>query len=63
MDVNNNLRLDCLVSPKALDPNGCRQPTLWLHELCLEVLAAHGTELELFGAKAFPLLITLMLHI
>ncbi len=34
-----------------------RQPTLWLHDLCLEVLTEHGKELRLFGAKAFPLLV------
>ncbi len=31
-----------------------RQPTLWLHDLCQEVLTVHGNELRLFGAKAFP---------
>ena len=47
--VDNNLGPDRLV-----DPNYCRQPTLWLHDLCLEVLTVHGNELRLFGAKAFP---------
>ncbi len=28
--VDNNLGPDRLVGPKALDPNYCRQPTLWL---------------------------------
>ena len=37
-----------------------RQPTLWLQDLCLEVLTVHGNELHLFGAKAFPLLVLLM---
>ncbi len=50
---DDNIEPDCLECPKALDPNCCRQPTLWLHDLCLEVLTVHGTELRLFGAKAF----------
>ena len=54
---------DRLAGPKALDPNYCRQPTLRLHDLCLEVLTVHGNELCLFGAKAFPLLILLMSRI
>ncbi len=58
--VDNNLGPDRLEGPKALDPNYCRRPTLLLHDLCLEVLTVHGTELRLFGAKAFPLLILLM---
>ena len=28
---------------------------LWLHDLCLEVLAVHGDKLCLFWAKAFPI--------
>ena len=52
--VDNNL------GPKALDPNYSRQPTLWLHDLCLEVLTVNVNELRLFGAKAFTLLILLM---
>ena len=52
--VDNNLGPDHLEGPKALDPNFCRQPTLWLHDLCLEVLTVHGTELSLFGTKALP---------
>ena len=43
--VDNNLGADRLAGPKALDPNYCRQPTLWLHGTCLEVLTVHGTEL------------------
>ncbi len=43
-----------LTKTKALDPNYCRQQTLWLHDLCLEVLTLHGTKLHLFGAKSFP---------
>ncbi len=31
--------------------------------LCLEVLTVHGTELHLFWAKAYPLLIILMSRI
>ncbi len=31
-----------------------RQPALWLHYLCQEVLTVHGNELRLFGANAFP---------
>ncbi len=61
--VDNNLGPDRSEGPNALDPNFCRQPTLWLHDLCLKVLTVHGTELRLFGAKAFPLLILLMLRI
>ncbi len=61
--VDNNLGPDHFPGPKALDPNNCRQPTLWLHDLCLEVLTVHGIELRLFGAKAFPLLILLMSRI
>ena len=52
--VDNNLGPDCLAGPKALDPNYCRQPTLWLHDLCLADLNVHGNELCLFGAKAPP---------
>ncbi len=43
--VDNNLGPDRLAGPKALDTNYCRQPTLWLHDLSLEVLTLHGTEL------------------
>ncbi len=52
--VDNNLGPGCLAGPKALDPNYCRQPNLWLNDLCLEVLTVHGIELRLFWAKAFP---------
>ncbi len=61
--VVNNLGPDRLAGTKALDPNYCRQPTLWLHDLCLEVLTVHGIVLRLFWAKAFPLLILLMSRI
>ncbi len=47
-----NLWPDRLVGPKALNPNYCWQPTLWLHDICLEVLTVHGDELHLFGANA-----------
>ncbi len=61
--VDNNLRPDRLAGPKALDPNNIRQSTLWLHDLCLEVVAVHDIELRLFGAKAFHLIILLMSRI
>ena len=35
---------DKLVAQKALDPNNCRKPTLWLHDLCLEVPTVHCNE-------------------
>ncbi len=38
-----NLGPDRLAGPKALNPNHCRQPTLRLHDLCLEVLTVYGT--------------------
>ncbi len=56
--VDNNLRPDHSAVPKTQDPNYCRQPTL-----CLEVLTVYGTELRLFVAKVFPLLILLIYHI
>ena len=59
--VDNNLGPDHLTGPKVLD--FCRQPTLWLYDLCLEVLTVHGTELCQFGAKAFSILILLMSRI
>ncbi len=40
--VDNNLGPDRLTGLKALYPNYNRQPTLWLHYLCLEVLTVHG---------------------
>ncbi len=45
--VDNNLEPGRLAGPKVLDPNYCRQPTFLLHDLCLEVLIVHGTELRL----------------
>ncbi len=56
--ADNNLRPDRLAGQKAVDPNHCRQPTLFL-----EALTVHGTELRLFGAKVVPLLILLMSRI
>ena len=38
-----------------------RQPTLSFHDLCLKDLTMHDNEVHLFGAKAFHLLIVLML--
>ena len=40
-----------------------RQPTVWLHDLCQEVQTGHGNELLLFGAKAFPIFISMELWI
>ena len=54
--VDNNLEPDRLEGPKAVDHNYFRRPTLWFHNLCLEVLNVHGNELRLFGAKVIPLL-------
>ena len=34
------------------------QPNLWLHELCLEILAVHGTEFYLFQCKGISSTIT-----
>ncbi len=31
-----------------------RQPTLWLHDLCLEVITLHGNELRLFFPRHNP---------
>ena len=52
--MDNNLWLDRTAGSKALDPYYDIQPTLSLHDLCLEVLTLNGTELRLFVAKAFP---------
>ena len=51
---DNNLGLDRLASPKALDPNYCRQPTLSLHGICLKVLSEQGTGLHLRGQGIPP---------
>ncbi len=56
--AENNLGPDRLAGLKALNLNYYRQLTLLLHELCLEVLTVHVSELRLFWAKAFPLLST-----
>ena len=44
--VDNNLCTNCLVGIKALDHDYCRQPTLWLHELCLEAIATRAAKIE-----------------
>ena len=43
-----------------IDPNHSRQPSLSLHDLCLEFLTVHGNEMRLFWAKVFPIFILLM---
>ncbi len=58
--VDNNLGPDRFAGPKALDPYWCWQPTLWLHDLCLEVLTVHSTKLRLWHS---PLTILLMSRI
>ena len=45
--VDNNLGPDRLAGRNAIDPNYSGQPTLWLHDLCLEVLTVHGNELRM----------------
>ena len=35
-----------------------RQPTLWLHDLCLEILTVQGNELRIFWVITSPLLYT-----
>ncbi len=47
-----------LVGPKAVDPNYCIQPTLWLSDFCLRVLTLLGIELRLFflGTRHSPYL-------
>ncbi len=41
--VDNNLGPDRLSGPKALDPDHCKKHSL--HDLSIEVLTVHGTEL------------------
>ena len=36
-----------------------KQPTIWLHDPCLEVPTVHGNELRLFLAKAYPQALTI----
>ncbi len=60
--VDNNLESDRLDGLKALDPNYCRQPTFWLHDLCLEVLTVHVTELPRHSPFPPPIIL-LMSHI
>ncbi len=38
--IDNNLGPDRLAGPKVLDPTKT-QPTLWLHDLCFDVLTVH----------------------
>ncbi len=40
-----------------------RQPTLWLHKLCLEILIVHSNELRLSKAKTFYSTHTIMSRI
>ena len=61
--IENNQGPDRFASPETLDPIYRGQPTLLLHDLCLEVLTVHGTGLRLFWAKVFPVLILLMSRI
>ncbi len=61
--VNHKLGPDRSAGRKSLDCYYCRHSTLWLHDLCLEVLTLHGTELRLLGAKSFLLLILLLSRI
>ncbi len=56
--VDNKLGPDRFACPKALDHNYCRKPNLRLHDLTV-----HGTELCLFGAKAFAILKLIMSRI
>ncbi len=54
-----------IIIPQGTVDNNLGQDRLadQMHELCLEVLNVHGSELRLFRANAFPLLILLMLCI
>ncbi len=53
--VVNNLGQDCLMGPKTLDRNYCRQPTLCLLDLCLKVLTVQSVELRLFLGQGIHL--------
>ncbi len=55
--VKNNVEPDHLACPGLLHPNCCRQPTLWLHALCLEALTVHSDAFWQFWAKAFHILV------
>ncbi len=63
--VDENLGSDCLANSMAQDPNHCRQQTLRLHDLCLEVItvSVQVDDLHQFCANAFLLLILLVSHI
>ncbi len=52
-DQTKHLELVQRPSPKIIAILHRRQPTLWLHDLYLEVLSLHYNELHLFGAMAF----------
>ena len=52
--IDNNLVPDRLAGQNTLDPNHCRQPTLSLHDLCLEFQTVHGIELCLFWGQGIP---------
>ncbi len=41
-------------------PSYCRQPTLRMHDFCLEVPTLYGNELRQVWANAFPILELLM---
>ncbi len=51
-DTIDSIGLDRLADSKAVDLNHFRQPTLWLHDLSLEMLIVYDNELRLFWAKA-----------
>ena len=50
--VNTNLGPERFADPKALDPNRCRQPTLWLHDLCPKDPNCASNKLHLIWFKA-----------
>ncbi len=64
MVVNNNVgpySFSCSECPN-IHPNYCRQLTLCLHDICLEVRTVHGNALRLFWAM-HPLLIPILINI
>ena len=61
--VDNNLRPDRFAGQKAEDPYYCRQPTLWLRDICLEILTVYGNGFRLFWAMIFSQLILFISHI
>ncbi len=50
-----------LAGPTAINSNYCRQYILFLHDPFLEALTVYNNELCLFGDKAFPLLLILLI--